>query len=225
VGASLVNIRRNKLRIDTLETKERAKYAALVAAEHGDVVALKYFDVVETEERVLVSPEQQEVPGHVDEEGAVIDKGIPYKAAVYDTRATAEVVEVKREYYVGSATLGTIGKIIQLASVAFARGSSMKAENGVTHNIPFVEAFTEAGLLSEFVGAILREDDTKWLEDHVNFDSAGDVVIAFMKHNDFFGILEKVMGVMETLSSKTSKLKLTEESARNALLGSLAAKS
>lgn len=226
------------MRIDTLTGKDRARYDALVARGYGDVVSVTFNDVVEADVQVLVTPE---VPATPDIPGApaIIDEagnttleaiepivGTTGSAAVYETKAGYDIVPVTRQYYVGSSTLGQVGKFIQIASVAFANGSSSKQMLGVGHNIPFVEAFTQAGVLSDALGTMLQEEDTAWLTENVSFDTAVDTILAFVSHNNFFEMVQKVMAAVGKIGTTLGGgIQITEESTRNALLGSLAAKS
>lgn len=228
MGASfLLKEKENKLRIDNMVGKERAKYDALVARGYGSVVSVSYLDVVENEAQVLVSPAVPAVPGIPASDEGPGTPGTEAQEAVYRTDTTPTIVTNSRDYYVGTATLGTLGKFIQVASIAFANGASTKAAFGIEHNIPFVEEFTKAGVLGEMLGAILQESDYQWLSDNADLTATINAVVAFAEHNDFFGMIQKVMEAVNRLNGSQSgapKLALSEETARNALLGSLAGK-
>lgn len=132
-----------------------------------------------------------------------------------------ELTDSERAYYIGSAKLGTLGGIVSIIAVAYARGAQFKKLLDRKDNIPIVEQLTEAGVLADFVAAIIGEDDKEWVEANINFTDAVDILSTFLKHNDFFALLQKVTDTVQNLQMPRG-IKLDAETARNALLGGLA---
>lgn len=101
-------------------------------------------------------------------------------------------VDKTNTYYIGKMTPGQTGTIVAIMGALVLNGFDLKEATGRTDNLTFINAIDDYNLVS-LVSVVLGES-RDWVEE--NWDVAGwvfDVVSVFMKYNDFFGLIRKVM--------------------------------
>lgn len=104
-------------------------------------------------------------------------------------------VERTSKYYVGKATMGQTGTIVAVITAIFANGADLKKFTGRQDNLVFLNAIDE-GNMCVLLGAILGETE-EWVQENFDLKWLMDVALTFFKYNDFFGLVQKALDLME----------------------------
>jgi hypothetical protein len=117
---------------------------------------------------------------------------VAYKDVVNDENGEpVSAVDKENTYYIGKMTPGQTGNIVAIMGALLINGLDYKQVSGRTDNLTFVQAIDDYNLIS--LVAVVLGESRAWVEENWDIDWVVDVVTTFLNHNDFFGLIRKVM--------------------------------
>jgi hypothetical protein len=132
------------------------------------------------------------------------------QTVVVDDVATRKLVPVKKtvDIYVGKMSPGMTGPVVNILARVVSAGVSANEFN-IDSITRVLDESTVTYLFSTLTGF-----DEEWVNENWDLVWVADVLVAFIKYNDFFKLLEKVMEIVGSLNtSETTEAEATPQPA------------
>ena len=189
---------------EKLSPEQRQDVDRRILKGYGELVTYKWTELVEVQ---VVEAEEPES----DEEAGAPVKLAKKRAQKAATSTILQPVPREDKYYIGKMTLQQTSGIISILAAVFANGASLKASDGRTDNLAFLQFLDEYHLSLLF--SLVMAEKPEWVIENFDVTQGVEVIMTFFTYNNFFALLQKVEQIGKGMG-------VSSETVRKAILGS-----